>query len=73
MNMLEIKGLYKRFGEKEVLSGINLSVPEHSIFGFIGKNGAGKTTAMKIALGLLSADGGEVLINGEYYNPELVG
>ena len=65
MNMLEIKGLYKRFGEKEVLSGINLSVPEHSIFGFIGKNGAGKTTAMKIALGLLSADGGEVLINGE--------
>ena len=65
MDMLTIKGLRKSFGDKTVLDGLDLSVPEHSIFGFIGKNGAGKTTAMKIALGLLRADGGEVFINGE--------
>ena len=37
MEMLQITGLYKRFGDKEVLKGLNLAVPEHSIFGFIGK------------------------------------
>lgn len=38
MDMLHIRGLHKRFGDKEVLKGLNLSVPEHSVFGFIGKN-----------------------------------
>ena len=65
MEMLQITGLYKRFGDKEVLKGLNLAVPEHSIFGFIGKNGAGKTTTMKTVLGLLKADAGEILVNGE--------
>lgn len=63
--MLEIKGLYKRFGDKEVLKGLDLTIPEHSIFGFIGKNGAGKTTAMKTVLGLIKADSGEIFVNGE--------
>ena len=58
MDMLQITGLTKRFGEKEVLRGLDLSVPEQSIFGFIGKNGAGKTTTMKTVLGLLKADSG---------------
>ncbi len=65
MDMLSITGLYKRFGDKEVLSGLDLSVPEHSIFGFVGKNGSGKTTTMKTVLGLLKADGGEIRVNGE--------
>ncbi|MBQ8269230.1 MAG: ABC transporter ATP-binding protein [Clostridia bacterium] len=65
MEMLRIEGLYKRFGDKEVLRGLELSVPEHSIFGFIGKNGAGKTTTMKTVLGLLKADMGEIFVNGE--------
>ena len=65
MDMLKITDLHKRFGDKEVLRGLNLSVPEHSIFGFIGKNGAGKTTAMKTILGLLKADAGEIIVNGE--------
>ena len=65
MNMLQITGLCKRFGEKEVLRGLDLSVPEHSIFGFIGKNGSGKTTTMKTVLGLLRADAGEIEVNGE--------
>lgn len=65
MDMLHITGLHKRFGDKEVLNGLNLAVPEHSIFGFIGKNGAGKTTTMKTVLGLLKADAGEIVVNGE--------
>ncbi len=65
MDALRITDLHKRFGDKTVLRGLNLSVPEHSVFGFIGKNGAGKTTAMKTVLGLLKADAGEILVSGE--------
>ncbi len=65
MNMLSIKDLYIRFGDNEVLKGLDLTVPEHSIFGFIGKNGSGKTTTMKTVLGLLNADSGEITVNGE--------
>ncbi len=65
MDMLRITNLHKRFGDKEVLRGLDLAVPEGSIFGFIGQNGAGKTTTMKTVLGLLKADGGEITVNGE--------
>ncbi len=65
MDMLTITDLHKRFGEKEVLKGLCLTVPENSIFGFIGKNGSGKTTTMKTILGLLRADDGEIFVNGE--------
>lgn len=65
MDMLRITGLHKRFGDKAVLKGLELAVPEGSIFGFIGKNGAGKTTTMKTVLGLLKPDAGEILVNGE--------
>ncbi len=65
MDMLRITGLHKRFGDKEVLRGLDLSVPEHSIYGFIGKNGSGKTTTMKTVLGLLRADSGDIIVNGE--------
>ena len=63
MDMLCITNLQKKFGDKEVLRGLNLSVPEHSIFGFIGKNGAGKTTTMKAILGLIRSDAGEIYVN----------
>ena len=65
MDMLTVTGLYKKFGDKEVLRGLDLFVPEHSIYGFIGKNGAGKTTAMKTVLGLIPADRGEIYVGGE--------
>lgn len=64
-DMLNITGLYKQFGKKTVLNGLNLVVPEKSIFGFIGKNGAGKTTTMKMILGLMNPDSGEIIVNGE--------
>lgn len=65
MDVLVIQNLKKNFGSKEVLCGLDLSVPEHSIFGFIGKNGAGKTTTMKAILGLLKSDSGEIYVMGE--------
>jgi ABC-2 type transport system ATP-binding protein len=65
MDMLRISGLRKRFGEKEVLCGLDLTVPTGSIFGFIGKNGAGKTTTMKTVLGLIRADAGQIEVAGE--------
>lgn len=64
MNMLQITNLKKHFGDKEVLKGLELSVPEHSIFGFIGKNGAGKTTTMKMILGFIKPDDGAIYVAG---------
>lgn len=65
MEMLQIRNLKKRFGDKEVLKGVTFSVPKHSVFGFIGKNGAGKTTTMKAVLGLLKPEAGDIFIAGE--------
>lgn len=65
MNILEISGLKKHFGEKQVLRGVELVVPGNRVYGFVGRNGAGKTTTMKIVLGLLKADEGEVRVCGE--------
>ena len=65
MDVLKVKGLTKRFKEKIVIDDISFSVPAGSVFGFIGVNGAGKSTTMKMILGLLSADSGEIEVNGE--------
>lgn len=65
MDILKISHVTKTFGTKKVLNDLSFSVPEHSVFGFIGQNGAGKTTTMKIVLGLLESDQGEIFVNGE--------
>jgi len=65
MNVLEIDALNKSFETHTVLDGLTLTVPEHSVYGFVGQNGAGKTTAMKLVLGLLKADAGTVRVCGE--------
>jgi len=65
VGILEVNRLYKSFGSHEVLKGLDMDVPEHSIFGFVGQNGAGKTTTMKIVLGLLKPDSGSVTVCGE--------
>lgn len=64
MEMLTLSHVTKRFGEKQVLRDVTFSVPEHTVFGFVGQNGAGKTTAMKLILGLLQRDGGAIFVNG---------
>ncbi len=65
MDILKLRNVAKRFGSKEVLRSVSLTVPEHCVFGFVGRNGAGKTTAMKCVLGLLRPDGGEMEVCGE--------
>lgn len=65
MDILEISNVAKSFGKVKVIDRLSFSVPEHSVFGFIGQNGAGKTTTMKMVLGLLKADEGEIRVNGE--------
>ena len=64
MDMLTLSHVAKNFGEKQVLRDVSFSVSEHTVFGFVGKNGAGKTTAMKLILGLFTASGGEIAVNG---------
>lgn len=65
MAVLELNHVSKSFGQLEVIKDLSFSVPEHSVFGFIGKNGAGKTTTMKMILGFLSQDSGEIKVCGE--------
>lgn len=65
MNTLTLSHVKKHFGEKQVLRDLSFSVPEHTIFGFIGQNGAGKTTTMKLILGLMTSDNGEIKVCGE--------
>ncbi len=62
---LEIDGISKRYGETVALQDLGFDVRAGELFGFVGRNGAGKTTAMRIVLGVLSADAGEVRWAGE--------
>ena len=64
MDMLTLSHVAKNFGEKQVLRDVSFAVPEHTVFGFVGQNGAGKTTAMKMILGLLAVSGGEIRVEG---------
>ncbi|MCR5788220.1 MAG: ABC transporter ATP-binding protein [Bacilli bacterium] len=59
--MIEIKNLCKKYGKKEVLKDINLTINNGDIYAFIGSNGAGKTTTIKSMLGILPFDSGDVL------------
>ena len=65
MNVLRIQNLSKSFRNQKIINDLNLSVPEGSVFGFIGQNGAGKTTTMKMVLGLLQPDNGEIYVCNE--------
>ncbi len=65
MDMLTLSHIAKHFGTKQVLKDITFGFLEHTVFGFVGQNGAGKTTAMKLVLGLLACNKGEILVNGE--------
>ena len=64
MNAIEIKDLTKNFGQKQALKGLNMTVPEGAIYGFIGENGSGKSTTEKIICGLLHQTSGTVKLFG---------
>lgn len=61
---LEMRDIYKSFGDKRVLKGISLSADGGKAFGLLGRNGAGKTTSIRILMDVFPADSGEVLIDG---------
>lgn len=65
MSILEVKGLYKRFGGVQAVSDFSLSLPERGIVGIIGPNGAGKTTIFNVISGIYKADNGQVILAGK--------
>ncbi|MBU6443634.1 MAG: ABC transporter ATP-binding protein [Alphaproteobacteria bacterium] len=56
---IDVRGLTKRFGQKLAVNGVDIAVPEGEVWGFLGPNGSGKTTTIRMLCGLLSADAGE--------------
>ena len=65
MKLLEIKDLNKSFDNKEILKDVNISLTNGKIIGLLGKNGAGKTTIIKLINDLLTPTSGEILVNGK--------
>ncbi len=63
--VLQLRNLTKRYGTLTALNGLNLSVKEGQIYGFLGRNGAGKSTAMRIIMGITQATSGEVELLGQ--------
>ena len=64
MNAIEVRGLRKVFGPTVALAGLDLSVAEGEVHGFLGPNGSGKTTTIRVLLGLLRGNGGTAQLLG---------
>ena len=64
-NIVEFKSVYKKFGDKEALKGIDLKIPKGKIIGLLGPNGSGKSTMIKIINGLLNPTSGKVIVDGK--------
>lgn len=65
MKVLEVKGVKKKLGKREIIKDLDLSVNEGEIFGFLGPNGAGKTTTIRMLVGLISPNEGEIVVCGK--------
>ena len=63
--ILELRNIDKSFGEKEVLKGVSFTAEGGKAFGLLGRNGAGKTTSIRILMNVFPANSGEVLIDGK--------
>ena len=72
MNAIEIRDLTKNYGSKQALTGLNMTVPEGAIYGFIGENGSGKSTTEKLICGLIRPTGGSIRLFGkDYTDPDV--
>lgn len=65
MSLLEVRDLRKSYNKREVVKGVTFSVESRSIVGLLGQNGAGKTTAFRMTIGMITRDGGQVMFRGE--------
>lgn len=63
--MIEIKNVFKAFGDFNALDGVNMHIADSSIYGLVGPNGAGKTTLMNTLCGIYKTAGGEITVDGE--------
>src|ERR687884_1704332 len=63
--MLELRDITKRFGDVLANDHINITIKPGTIHAIVGENGAGKSTAMRIAYGFYTADSGEIVVDGE--------
>ena len=63
--MIEVRGITKKYGKKNVVDNVSLKIEEGKITSFIGPNGAGKSTLLSIISRLIKRDAGEVLIDGK--------
>ena len=71
--ILELKNIEKSFGEKKVLAGVSFKAEGGKAFGLLGRNGAGKTTSIRILMDVFPANSGEVLIDGKPINYDKIG
>ncbi len=71
--ILELKNIDKSFGEKEVLKGVTFTAKGGEAFGLLGRNGAGKTTSIRILMNVFPANNGEVLIDGKPIDYDKIG
>lgn len=63
--VIKVRKLYKTVGKRDIISNLNFTVKEKEIYGFIGKNGSGKTTTIKLITGLWEKTSGSIKINGK--------
>jgi len=76
MNAVEIRSVTKSFGDVTAVNDVSLTVPEGAVYGFIGPNGSGKTTTMRMIVNIFYPDSGEVRVFGEPMagpRPEVIG
>ena len=71
-NKIEIKHLKKSFGDKHVLTGLDLDVIEGEILCVIGKSGTGKSVILKHLTGILKPDSGDIIVDGEFHSDALI-
>ena len=67
--MLELKNISKSFGNKVILNNLNLEVKDGEILCIVGQSGGGKTTLLRCISGLEKIDGGQILIDGQVFDP----
>lgn len=68
--MIELRDVKKKYRQRPALQGLGFKLNQGEIYGLLGPNGAGKTTTLKILAGLISTDGGDIIIDGQSYNWE---
>lgn len=68
MNAIETSELCKKYGTKYVVNNLGLAVPKGAIYGFIGRNGAGKSTTQKMVCGLINSTDGSIKLFGKPVN-----